>query len=149
MNGRDTFVIMPTGGGKSVCYQVPALLFKGLTIVISPLISLMKDQVDNLEALGVHAAYINSTLTAQEYLAVKRRVYSREVKILYVAPERLSVADFTEMLAGLEVDFVAVDEAHCVSQWGHDFRPSYGQIQQFIADLPVRPVVAALSLIHI
>lgn len=145
LNGRDTFVIMPTGGGKSVCYQVPALLFEGLTIVISPLISLMKDQVDNLEALGVHAAYINSTLTAQEYGAVKRRVYSREVKILYVAPERLNVADFMEMLSGLKVDFVAVDEAHCVSQWGHDFRPSYGQIQQFIADLPVRPVVAAFT----
>ena len=145
LGGRDTFVIMPTGGGKSVCYQVPALLFEGLTIVISPLISLMKDQVDNLEALGVHAAYINSTLSGQEYAQVKQRIYKREVKILYVAPERLMVADFTEMLAGLIVDFVAVDEAHCVSQWGHDFRPSYGQIQQFIASLPKRPVVAAFT----
>lgn len=145
LSGRDTFVIMPTGGGKSVCYQVPALLFEGLTIVISPLISLMKDQVDNLEALGVHAAYINSTLSAREYAQVKQRIYKREVKILYVAPERLGVADFMEMLSGLCVDFVAVDEAHCVSQWGHDFRPSYAQIKQFIADLPSRPVVAAFT----
>lgn len=145
LQGRDTFVIMPTGGGKSLCYQIPALIFQGLTVVISPLISLMKDQVDSLVTMGIKAAFINSTLSMQEYQEVKQELLAQNIDILYVAPERLAAADFLYLMDKLEVAFVAIDEAHCVSQWGHDFRPSYRQIDNFIARFATRPVVAAFT----
>ncbi|UYZ13772.1 DNA helicase RecQ [Brevibacillus sp. WF146] len=145
LSGRDTVGIMPTGGGKSICYQVPALLFDGLTIVISPLISLMKDQVDGLVSAGIPATQINSTL---DYAEVRRRLeHARQgaYKLLYLAPERLESEHFLTWANELPVSFVAVDEAHCVSQWGHDFRPSYLAVARFVQSLPKRPVVAALT----
>lgn len=145
LNQQDTFVVMPTGGGKSLCYQIPALIFSGLTIVISPLISLMKDQVDGLETLGISAAFINSTLSSSEYYAVRQRLVQNQVRILYVAPERLAAPDFMQLMEQVIVDFIAIDEAHCVSQWGHDFRPSYRQIGTFVEQFSVRPVVAAFT----
>lgn len=145
LQGQDTFVVMPTGGGKSLCYQIPALLFPGLTLVISPLISLMKDQVDSLAAMGIDGAFINSTLSLREYQEIRQRLLQGQIKMLYVAPERLAAPDFEQLMEQLEVSFVAIDEAHCVSQWGHDFRPSYRQIDDFIARFPQRPVVAAFT----
>ena len=145
LEGRDTFVIMPTGGGKSLCYQIPAMIFPGLTVVISPLISLMKDQVDGLATMGIEGAFINSTLSMQEYQEVKQQLLARNIDILYVAPERLAAPDFLYLMDRLDVSFIAIDEAHCVSQWGHDFRPSYRQIDNFIARFPQRPVVAAFT----
>ena len=143
--GQDVLGVMPTGAGKSICYQIPALLFDGMTVVISPLISLMKDQVAALEQSSVAAAFLNSTLTAAEYTQVLRDAAGGKVKILYVAPERLETAAFARLAAVVPIDLVAVDEAHCVSQWGQDFRPSYVKIADFIASLPRRPVVAALT----
>ncbi|MBR6755638.1 MAG: RecQ family ATP-dependent DNA helicase [Peptococcaceae bacterium] len=145
LQGRDTFVIMPTGGGKSLCYQIPAMIFSGLTVVISPLISLMKDQVDSLVTMGIKAAFINSTLSLLEYQEVKQQLLAQNIDILYVAPERLSTPDFLYLMDKLDIAFVAIDEAHCVSQWGHDFRPSYRQIDNFIARFSKRPVVAAFT----
>jgi ATP-dependent DNA helicase RecQ len=145
LEGRDTLGIMPTGGGKSICYQIPALLLDGLTLVISPLISLMKDQVDALNALGISAASINSTLTGGEAGRVLREAESGRLRLLYVAPERLESDWFRERVRELKVPFVAVDEAHCVSQWGHDFRPSYRAIAPFLRSLPKRPLVAAFT----
>jgi ATP-dependent DNA helicase RecQ len=145
LEGRDTLGIMPTGGGKSVCYQIPALLLDGLTLVISPLISLMKDQVDTLNSLGIAAASINSTLTGGEVGRVLREAESGRLRLLYVAPERLESDWFRERVRELKVPFVAVDEAHCVSQWGHDFRPSYTAIAPFLRSLPKRPIVAAFT----
>lgn len=145
LEGRDTLAIMPTGAGKSICFQIPALLFTGVTLVISPLISLMKDQVDTLINLGVPAAMINSSLSPGE---VERRIAETaagDYKILYVAPERLGAAAFLEMIRTLQVSFLAIDEAHCVSQWGHDFRPSYRRIVSFVNQLAKRPVVAAFT----
>ncbi len=145
LSGRDTIGIMPTGGGKSICYQVPALLFEGVTIVISPLISLMKDQVDVLVSMGISAAQINSAL---DYAEVRNRLQKArrgEYKLLYVAPERLESESFLALVQQLPIDMVAVDEAHCVSQWGHDFRPSYLAVARFIQSLPKRPIVAALT----
>ena len=145
LSGRDVLGVMPTGAGKSVCYQVPALLMPGMTLVISPLISLMKDQVAALEESGVPAACLNSSLQEEQYNAVLRNAINGEYKILYVAPERLSTAGFSYLTRNAQISFVAVDEAHCVSQWGQDFRPSYLKIADFISSLPVRPVVGAFT----
>ena len=143
--GRDVFGIMPTGGGKSMCYQIPGLLLPGLTVVISPLISLMRDQVQALLSAGIPAAYLNSTLNAAEAKAVYRNLYWGRYKILYVAPERLDGEGFHALTEKVRISFVAVDEAHCISQWGQDFRPSYLRIVQFIESLPNRPVVGAYT----
>ena len=143
--GRDAVGVMPTGGGKSLCYQVPALLLPGVTLVISPLISLMKDQVAALGRAGVEAAYLNSSLTPRQLELVYDRARRGAYKILYVAPERLEGGRFPELARTLGVSLVAVDEAHCVSQWGQDFRPSYLRIADFLAGLPARPPVAAFT----
>lgn len=140
--GRDTLVILPTGGGKSLCYQVPALVLPGLTVVISPLISLMKDQVDALTARGLPATYINSTLSAAEVSARMARVQRGEVKLLYLAPERFDLGRFAERLREIGVTLLAVDEAHCISEWGHDFRPSYLRVKEVRKRLGNPPTVA-------
>ncbi|KLU63222.1 ATP-dependent DNA helicase RecQ [Peptococcaceae bacterium CEB3] len=145
LGGRDTLAVMPTGAGKSLAYQIPALLREGLTLVISPLISLMKDQVDALSQMGVPAAFINSTLSPQEAAERFRQVRTGECKLLYLAPERLENESFLRLLTQVDISFLAVDEAHCVSQWGHDFRPSYLQIGPFIRTLPERPVLGAFT----
>ena len=145
LSGRDVFGIMPTGGGKSMCYQLPALMLPGIALVISPLISLMRDQVLTLKAAGVPAAFINSTLTGPQVQAVYRNLLSGQYKIVYVAPERLDYPGFGSVAERLNISFVAVDEAHCVSQWGQDFRPSYLRILQFIERLPRRPVIGAFT----
>lgn len=145
LGGRDVLGIMPTGAGKSICYQVPALMFDGITIVISPLISLMKDQVSALVQSGVAAAYINSSLTHAQYLKVLQNTESDKYKIIYVAPERLCAPAFLGICRNLNISMVAVDEAHCVSQWGQDFRPSYLKIPDFIDALNSRPVVGAFT----
>ena len=143
--GRDVMGIMPTGGGKSVCYQVPALLLPGVTLVISPLISLMADQVAALTECGVPAAFVNSSLSAAQQQRVFDRTRAGAYKLLYVAPERLEMAEFRALACGLDIPLLAVDEAHCISQWGQDFRPSYRGIADFIAALPRRPAVAAFT----
>ncbi|MBS4029924.1 MAG: DNA helicase RecQ [Clostridiales bacterium] len=143
--GRDTLAIMPTGAGKSVCYQIPALLFSGVTLVVSPLIALMKDQVDALNALGIPATFINSSLKQSELRTRLEDAEQGRYKLLYVAPERLESEDFLQLVQTLEVSFLAVDEAHCVSQWGHDFRPSYRKIVPFIEVLPKKPVIGAFT----
>ncbi|QNK42167.1 DNA helicase RecQ [Caproicibacter fermentans] len=145
LNGEDVLAVMPTGAGKSVCYQIPSLLFRGVTIVISPLISLMKDQVDALSQAGIHAAYVNSSLSPDRQDAVLENAENGKYKIVYVAPERLETDAFRTLIGKLDVSMVAVDEAHCVSQWGHDFRPSYTKIAEMTALLPSRPVVAAFT----
>ena len=145
LSGRDAMGVMPTGAGKSVCYQLPALLLPGLTLVLSPLISLMKDQVAALAQAGIPAAYINSSLDAEEYRAVYRQIRRGECKLLYIAPERLQAEGFRRLLEELPVSLVAVDEAHCVSQWGQDFRPSYLEIAELVRSLPVRPPVGAFT----
>lgn len=145
LGGRDVLGIMPTGAGKSICYQVPALMFDGITIVISPLISLMKDQVSALVQSGVATAYINSSLTHAQYLKVLQNTKSGKYKIIYVAPERLCAPAFLGICRNLNISMVAVDEAHCVSQWGQDFRPSYLKIPDFIDALNSRPVVGAFT----
>ena len=145
LSGRDALGIMPTGGGKSLCYQVPALLLPGVTLVISPLISLMKDQVASLEAAGVSAGFLNSSQTLEESRQVWGRVRRGECRLLYVAPERLENARFLELASELVIPLVAVDEAHCISQWGQDFRPSYLKIASFVSTLPRRPVLAAFT----
>ena len=143
--GRDALGIMPTGGGKSLCYQVPALLLPGVTLVISPLISLMKDQVAALGSAGVSAAFLNSSQSLEESRQVWSRVRRGECRLLYVAPERLENQRFLDLAVALEIPLVAVDEAHCISQWGQDFRPSYLKISAFISSLPRRPVLAAFT----
>jgi len=140
--GRDTLVILPTGGGKSLCYQVPALVLDGLTVVISPLISLMKDQVDALEARGLPATYLNSTLSQSEISARMARVQRGEIKLLYLAPERFDLGRSAERLRDIGVTLLAVDEAHCISEWGHDFRPSYLRVKDVRARLGNPPTVA-------
>lgn len=145
VSGHDAICVMPTGAGKSMCYQIPALIFDGITIVVSPLISLMKDQVAALGQAGVRAAYINSSLNSAQYSKVLRMIPDKIFKIVYVAPERLGVQSFVEVCRKTDISMVAVDEAHCISQWGQDFRPSYRKISGFIESLPKRPVVAAFT----
>ncbi|WP_342429808.1 DNA helicase RecQ [Neobacillus sp. FSL H8-0543] len=145
LSGNNTICVMPTGGGKSICYQIPALVLPGTTIVISPLISLMKDQVDALVQVGVSATYINSSLTFKEASERIREAKQGKYKLLYIAPERLESREFIEDLKQMEIPLVAVDEAHCISQWGHDFRPSYRHIQQMVHNLPQNPTVLALT----
>lgn len=147
LEGRDVLGIMPTGAGKSLCYQIPALMMGGITLVISPLISLMKDQVSNLNQAGILAAYLNSSLTPGQYRKVLELARMGRYPIIYVAPERLITEDFLRFALDPQVNIsmVAVDEAHCVSQWGQDFRPSYLKIVDFIKRLPKRPVVSAFT----
>ncbi|PTO51294.1 ATP-dependent DNA helicase RecQ [Vibrio splendidus] len=145
VEGKDSLVIMPTGGGKSLCYQIPALVREGLTLVISPLISLMKDQVDQLKANGVAAECINSSMPRENLISVFNRMNSGQLKMVYVSPERVLMRDFIERLQGLPLSMIAVDEAHCISQWGHDFRPEYaslGQLKQYFPHVPYMALTA-------
>ena len=142
---RDVLAIMPTGAGKSICYQIPALMLPGITLVISPLISLMQDQVKALNDAGIHAAFINSSLTENQISKALYLAASGRYKIIYVAPERLENYEFLEFARNVEISMVTVDEAHCISQWGQDFRPSYLKIVEFIKNLPKRPIVSAFT----
>jgi ATP-dependent DNA helicase RecQ len=142
INGKDTFVLMPTGGGKSLCYQLPALKLDGITLVISPLIALMKDQVDALQANGVAAEFINSSLTPSEIYKIEERLRKGELKILYIAPERLSLDIFKDFLNTLPISLIAIDEAHCISEWGHDFRPDYRNLKILRKQFAKVPVIA-------
>src|SRR5437667_92274 len=140
--GRDVFVLMPTGGGKSLCFQLPALLRNGLTIVVSPLISLMKDQVDALQTSGIAATFLNSALDRDEAVARLRRLHRGEYQLLYVAPERLMLDSFLERALNWNVAQIAIDEAHCISEWGHDFRPEYRELKKLRRHLPDVPIMA-------
>lgn len=144
LQNQDVFVLMPTGGGKSLCYQIPALIFSGLTVVISPLISLMKDQVDALTANGISASYLNSSMDAKESLAVYEKLKNRELKLLYIAPEKLFSGDgqFIDFLQKLNISLFAIDEAHCISHWGHDFRPEYRMLSNLKKNFPIVPIIA-------
>ena len=139
---KNTFVIMPTGAGKSLCYQLPAIISEGTTIVISPLIALMKNQVDQMMALGINAKFLNSTLTKAEIKKVKQEVASGEVKLLYVAPESLIKQDNIDFLNEAKIAFVAIDEVHCISEWGHDFRPEYRRIRAIVSQIGEMPIMA-------
>ena len=141
LDKNDSLVIMPTGGGKSLCYQLPALILPGITLVISPLIALMKDQVDALRENGINAAYINSSLDFSEIELIKDQVKKKEIRILYIAPERLSNVDFKFFLKEIEISLIAIDEAHCISAWGHDFRPDYRNLRSLKKDFKV-PIIA-------
>ena len=145
LNKKDALCVMPTGAGKSICYQVPALCFEGVTIVISPLISLMKDQVNALTQNGVRAAYLNSSLNSTQYFKAIENIRRGVYKIIYVAPERLMVPEFLEICKDIKIDLLAIDEAHCISQWGQDFRPSYLKISDFVDGLGYRPIIAAFT----
>ncbi|HHX12850.1 MAG TPA: RecQ family ATP-dependent DNA helicase, partial [Clostridiales bacterium] len=145
LSGRDTIGIMPTGAGKSICFQVPALAFEGISIIISPLISLMKDQVAALNEVGVNAAYINSSLTARQISLALQYARQGKYKIIYVAPERLETDEFLSFACDVDIKMVTIDEAHCISQWGQDFRPSYLKIVRFIEQLPNRPIISAFT----
>ncbi|MGE7881835.1 DNA helicase RecQ [Bacillus sp. NPDC094077] len=145
LEGKDTVCIMPTGGGKSICYQIPALVFEGTTLVISPLISLMKDQVDTLVQNGISATYINSSISITEANHRIQLAKQGHYKLLYVAPERLDSMEFVDQLIDMKIPMIAIDEAHCISQWGHDFRPSYLHIHRILDYLPEKPLVLALT----
>ncbi|UOK44017.1 DNA helicase RecQ [Bacillus tropicus] len=145
LDGKDTVCIMPTGGGKSICYQIPALVFEGTTLVISPLISLMKDQVDTLVQNGISATYINSSISIAEANQRIQLAKQGHYKLLYVAPERLDSMEFVDQLIDMKIPMIAIDEAHCISQWGHDFRPTYLHIHRILDYLPEKPLVLALT----
>lgn len=145
INGENVLAVMPTGGGKALCYQIPALVKSGVTLVVSPLISLMKDQVDALRQNGIAAAAINSTIPQEEVNPILRQAYEGQVKLIYVTPERLNMEYFRYQLNFLPIDLVAIDEAHCISQWGHDFRPAYRQLKEAIDQLKSRPNILALT----
>ncbi|HEY4655181.1 MAG TPA: DNA helicase RecQ, partial [Cyclobacteriaceae bacterium] len=142
LEGKNTFVIMPTGAGKSLCYQLPAMMMDGLAVVISPLIALMKNQVDQLNAYGINARFMNSTLSKGEITRLKKECVNGNVKLLYVAPESLNKEETIEFLKKVNVNFIAIDEAHCISEWGHDFRPEYRRIKSMIQNLGSLPVIA-------
>ena len=145
LDGQDSLVLLPTGGGKSLCYQVPALILDGVTVVISPLISLMQDQVAQLRALGVQAAYINNSLPFEEQQAVYQQLHYGQIKLLYVAPEKVLQHEFLERLSHLKLALFAIDEAHCVSHWGHDFRPHYcrlNELKQRFMHVPMMALTA-------
>jgi len=142
LKGNDVLVLMPTGGGKSLCYQYPSLLFKGLTIVVSPLISLMKNQVDSLRSNGIPAEYLNSSLNSGEIHKIKSALLQNMIKLLYIAPERLAIPAFLSFLKGLKISLFAIDEAHCISEWGHDFRPEYRQLKLIGTSFPDVPIIA-------
>jgi len=139
---KDALVLMPTGGGKSLCYQLPALAFEGITVVISPLIALMKDQVDALSSNGISAAYINSSLTPVQITNTLQEAREGRIKILYIAPERLAVFGFLDFLARMPINLIAIDEAHCISEWGHDFRPDYRNLKTLRRSFPSIPIIA-------
>ena len=145
LKGNDALAIMPTGGGKSLCYQIPALMLDWITIVISPLISLMKDQVDTLNSVGINSAFLNSSLSTYEFNEVINGIVNNKYKIIYVAPERLNSNEFITVITQMKIAQVAIDEAHCVSQWGHDFRVSYKGIATFIDKLIERPIITAFT----
>jgi ATP-dependent DNA helicase RecQ len=145
LRGKDVLAVMPTGAGKSVCYQIPAAMMPGVTLVVSPLISLMKDQVDTLQQIGIPTTFINSTLTAEELRERFRDIKAGKYSLVYVAPERLESERFLELIGELSIPLLAVDEAHCVSQWGHDFRPSYMNVGRLVGRIHPRPVVAAFT----
>src|SRR5438128_3403357 len=140
--GRDVFALLPTGGGKSLCFQLPALARPGLTVVVSPLISLMKDQVDALQASGVAATFLNSSLPAPESRARLRGLHNGQYRLLYAAPERLMLSGFLADLQSWKINLLAIDEAHCISEWGHDFRPEYRQLAQLRSLFPTVPIMA-------
>ncbi|MBS4539171.1 DNA helicase RecQ [Clostridium sp. D2Q-11] len=145
IDGNDVLGIMPTSGGKSLCYQIPSLVTKGTTLVISPLISLMKDQVDALTEVGISATYINSTLTSLQLNERLQNIKEDKYELIYIAPERLNHQGFINLIKNIDIPFIAIDESHCISKWGHDFRPSYREIPKFISNLETRPVIGAYT----